>query len=98
MAALAILVRSIASPRLSAQARQAAFYGRKEEILMKTLGTAAVLALLLAAPAVAAENLVQIGQSEQRGTTLAADENIGTSIETLLRVVGSLPVTRRPIS
>ena len=52
---------------------------------MKTLGTAAVLALLLAAPAVAAANLVQIGQSEQWGTTLAADENIGTSIETLLK-------------
>ena len=52
---------------------------------MKTLGTAAVLALLLAAPAVAAANLVQIGQSEQRATTLAADENIGTSIETLLK-------------
>jgi hypothetical protein len=41
---------------------------RKEEILMKTLGIAAVLALLLAAPAVA-----------------ATDENIGMSIETLLK-------------
>jgi hypothetical protein len=46
--------------------------------LMKTLGLAAVLALLLAAPAVAAENLSQIGQSQigqskQRGVTLATD-------------------------
>jgi hypothetical protein len=49
---------------------------------MKTLGLA-VLALLLAVPAVAAENLTQIGQSKQRGTTLATDENI--SIETLLK-------------